>query len=114
MDVSIAGTTADTASDTEEIIQPPCRAAELYLVQCPHCGRRMRLKTLRYSHVCGRSFFIQDRADEQHIAAEAAINARMLKLEQTATQRVQHTAGVAPINGTTKDYSRLLNFLERS
>ncbi len=70
----------------------------------------MPLKTLRYSHVCGRSFNIPDRANEQQIAAEAAINARMLKLEQAATQRVQHTDVVVPLKGNKKDYSRLLNF----
>ena len=107
---TLPGTSADTGSDTEEIIQPPCRAAELYLVQCPHCGRGMRLKTLRYSHVCGRSFNIPERANEQQIAAEAAINARMLKLEQTTTRCVEHTAVVVPLKGNKRDYSRLLNF----
>ena len=111
MDVSIAGTTADTASDTEEVQPPPCRAAELYLVQCPHCGRRMRLKTLRYSHICGRSFNVLERANEQQVAAEAAIKARMGTLKQGTTQCMQQTAASVPLASNKKEYSSLLDFL---
>ncbi len=107
---TLRGTSGYTSRDTEAVPPPPCTAAELYLVQCPNCGRRMRLKTLRYSHVCGRSFFILDRANEQQIAAEAAINARMRKLEQKTEQRVQYTDVVVPRKGNKEDYSRLLNF----
>mgnify|MGYP000532753376 CR=1 FL=1 len=120
MDVTAPGTSADidtcpgpsdgTGSDTEEITQPPCRAAELYVIPCPRCGRCVRLKTLRYSHVCGRNFNVQERANEQQIAAEAAINARMRSLAQTTAHCVQHVATIAPLVANKKDYSRLLNF----
>ena len=111
MDVSIAGTTADTASDTEDVQPPPCRAAELYLVQCPQCGRRMRLKTLRYSHVCGRSFNILERANEQQIAAAAAIKVRMGTLKQGTTHCMQQSAASVPLASNKKDYSSLLALL---
>ena len=110
MSESPTGTPADTASDTEDVQQPPCRAAELYLVPCPHCGRRMRIKTLRYSHLCGRNFNVQIRAEEQQLAAEAAINARMRRLEHGTTQRVEYIAAVVPLKSNKKGYSSLLKF----
>ena len=110
MSDSPTGTPAGTPSDTEEVPPPPCRAAELYLVSCPHCGRRMRIKTLRYSHLCGRNFNVQLRAEEQQMAAEAAINTRMRRLEQAPTPRVEHTAAVVPLRANKRDYASLLNF----
>ena len=104
------GTSEGTGSDTEELTLPPCRAAEKYIVACPRCGRRVRLKTLRYSHVCGRSFNPTDRATEQQVAAEAALRDRMRLLEQTPVRRVLHTATVAPVQVNKKDYTKLLNF----
>ena len=67
----------------------------------------MKLKTLRYTHVCRRSFDVAERAGEQQIAAEAAIWARMRKLEQTTIHCVQHA--VSPL-GAKRDYSKLLIF----
>ncbi len=103
-------TSEGTCSDTEETPQPPCRVAQQYIVACPRCGRRVRLKTLKYSHVCGRSFNIIDRANEQQVAADAALNARMRLLEQTPARRVQNTATAAPVQVNKKDYTKLLNF----
>ena len=112
MNDTLDGTPADTGSDTEEeITPPPCRAAELYIVQCPKCGRRMRLKTLRYSHLCGRSFNVVDRAHEQMIAAEAAITARMHKLQGQPSQPGQPGQSSQPPKGVKKDFSRLLNWM---
>ena len=100
---TLAGTPADTGSETEEeIIPPPCRAAELYIVHCPNCGRRMRLKTLRYSHLCGRSFNVMDRAHEQQIAAEAAITARMCKLEPSQPSQLSQPS--QPLKGNKNVY----------
>ncbi len=70
----------------------------------------MKLKTLRYTHVCRRSFDVVERAGEQQIAAEAAIWARMRKLEQTTTHCVQHAVTVAPLGVNKKDFSKLLIF----
>ncbi len=110
MEDTLHRTDDGTSSDTEEHPPPPCRAAESYIVSCPRCGRSMKLKTLRYTHVCRRTFDVQERASEQQIAAEAAINARMRSLAQTATHGVQHAVTVAPLGVNKKDYSRLLNF----
>ncbi len=104
------GTSEGTCSDTEELTLPPCRVAEQYIVACPRCGRRVRLKTLRYSHVCGRSFNPTDRANEQQVAAEAALRARMRQTEQPPARRVQHVATAAPAPVNKKDYSNLLTF----
>ncbi len=110
MEETLPGTNDSTCSETEGIPQAPCRAAELYVVPCPRCGRCVRIKTLRYSHICGRSFNVLDRANEQQIAAEAAINTRMRRLEQTTTRCVQHAATIAPIPANKRNYSRLLKF----
>ena len=105
-----ARATTDTPVDTpngNEYI-PPCRQAEVFITACPRCGREMRLKTLRYSHVCGRSFDPAERAHEQQAAAEKAINARMASMEQPTARRVQHTTE-QNLDKTIK-YSSLLNF----
>ena len=85
--------TSDGASEgtlaSEEYL-PPCREANFFIAPCPRCGRQLRLKTLRYSHVCGRSFNIEQRAEEHQAAAEKALNARMRALEQPRQHRVEH------------------------
>ena len=86
-----------TSSDTEEIPQPPCRAAESSIISCPRCGRSMKLKTLRYTHVCRRTFDVPERACEQQLAAEAAIYARMRSLAQTTAHCMQQVATIAPL-----------------
>ncbi len=103
-------TSDGTSTDTEEHPHAPCRAAELYRVTCPRCGRTMRLKTLRYSHVCRRSFDVPERACEQQIAADAAISARMNSLEHAKAHRVSQVVTAAPLVSLKKDYSRLLFF----
>jgi len=71
-----SGTEAMSTSSDEEY-QPPCRQAARYLTQCPLCGRRVQLKTLKYSHRCGRSFDPAKRALEQQRFAEIALKSRM-------------------------------------
>ena len=78
MDDTFADTSADTSVDTPTI--PPCRQAELFITSCALCGRKMRLKTLRYSHVCSRSFHPMQRALEQQVAANNAITEEWRRL----------------------------------
>ena len=59
-----------------EPLEAPCRAAARQLVDCEICGRRLQLKTYRYSHVCRRSFDVQERAAEQAQLATAAFRQR--------------------------------------
>ena len=101
-------TSADTFADTPAL--PPCRQAELFITSCALCGRRMRLRTLRYSHRCGTSFHPMHRAMEQQVAANIAIAARMASIE--ALERgVQHTAAHMPQNTEKQNkYSSLLKF----
>ncbi len=88
-----AGTPAGAHNGTDdgEEYLPPCRHSVFLIVPCPQCGKQLRLKTLRYSHVCGRSFDPAQRAREQQAAAEKAINARMASMEQPAERSVQRT-----------------------
>ena len=76
---STASGTDDASSSDEQGYQPPCRQAERYIVSCPMCGRRVQLKTLHYSHVCGRSFDPTKRALEQQRLAVAALKARLAR-----------------------------------
>ncbi len=69
--------TEEETDSEEEAYQPPCRAAGQYVVTCPLCAKRLPVKTLRYSHRCGRSFCAETRAVEQQKVAEAALRARM-------------------------------------
>ena len=72
--------------------QPPCRKAALHVVMCPVCGRQLQIKTLRYSHICGRSFKPRERAVDQKKAADTAILARMAhitRMQEHAAQPIQ-------------------------
>ena len=101
-------TFAETFAETPTL--PPCRQAELFTTACAICGRKMRLKTLRYSHVCGKSFHPLQRALEQQVAANDAIAARMASIE-ALRRGVQHTAVHTQQTGDKKNkYSSLLNF----
>ena len=47
----------------------PCRSALKVKMSCPKCCRPMNIKTLKYSHVCGRTWDIAERAaEEEHKA----------------------------------------------
>ena len=84
---------AETEAEEEADVLPPCRAASLYLANCPGCGRLLSLKTLRYSHQCKSMFRVDERAREQQLKAEAAVLKRMgradRQLEHQAVQRLE-------------------------
>ena len=64
----------DSSSDeSQPVREAPCRAAAKFKTSCPNCHRRLGIKCLRYSHVCGRTFDPVERAKEQAKAAEAAL-----------------------------------------
>ena len=91
-----AGTPAETPTatpldtpDGNEYI-PPCRQAEVFITACPLCRREMRVKTLMYSHKCGRSFDPAERAREQQTLAENAIKIRMASIKKPLERPVQH------------------------
>ena len=108
MDDTSTDTSADTSVETPTL--PPCRQAELFITSCALCGRKMRLRTLRYSHRCGRSFHPMQRALEQQVAANIAIAARMASIEPLE-RGVQHTAAHMAQNTEEQNkYSSLLKF----
>ena len=49
----------------------PCRAALQAKTQCPKCHRPVSIKTLRYTHVCGRTWDVAERAREEEQKAQA-------------------------------------------
>ncbi len=108
MDDASTDTSADTPAEIPTL--PPCRQAELFITACALCGRKMRLKTLRYSHVCGKSFHPMQRVMEQQVAANNAINLRMTSIEPLE-RRVQHTAAHTQQNAKKHHkYASLLKF----
>ena len=68
---------------------PPCRVAAQYFAPCPLCGRELRLKTLKYSHVCSKSSDPAIKAQEMHAAAVEAVNARVAGGERTTERRLE-------------------------
>lgn len=87
MDRTLAETREGTTA--REYI-PPCRQAEVFITACPLCRREMRVKTLMYSHKCGRSFDPAERAREQQTLAENAIKMRMASIKKPLERPVQH------------------------
>ena len=69
---------------------PPCRVAAQYFAPCPLCGRELRLKTLRYSHVCSKPSDPANWAQGMHAAAIEAVNARVAGGERTTERRLEH------------------------
>jgi hypothetical protein len=100
-----AHTGAPGGTDDGNNCFPPCRQAEGFITACPRCGREVRLKTLRYTHVCGRSFDLAQWAREQQAATEKSINARMASMEKPLERRAQRTEDKA------NKYSSLIIFL---
>ena len=49
----------------------PCRAALQSKTQCPKCHRPVSIKTLRYTHVCGRTWDVTERAREEESKDQA-------------------------------------------
>ena len=46
-------------------MKAPCRAALQSKTQCPKCHCPVSIKTLRYTHVCGRTWDVPERAREE-------------------------------------------------
>jgi hypothetical protein len=93
----------DSDEDQRLPAHPPCRAAERYVTACPVCAREVTIKTLRYSHVCGRSFDEAARATEQQAAAHAAVLGRTGPVAQVQTQR---RSAAAPVQTHPADERR--------
>jgi len=74
-----SGTDDASLSAGEEDYQPPCREAARYVVPCPYCGRKVQLRTLKYTHRCGRTFDPMQRALEQQKSAVAALKSRLAR-----------------------------------
>jgi len=72
----MSGTEAMSTTSEEEY-QPPCREAARYIVPCPYCGRRIQIKTLKYTHRCSRTFDPMKRALEQQKFALIALKSRL-------------------------------------
>ena len=49
----------------------PCRAALQAKTQCPKCHRPVSIKTLRYTHICGRTWDVAERTREEESKAQA-------------------------------------------
>ena len=49
----------------------PCRAALQAKTQCPKCHRPVSIKTLRYTHICGRTWDVAERTREEEGKAQA-------------------------------------------
>ena len=105
----------DAADDGETFYEPPCREAARHTTACPNCGRRVQLKTLRYSHVCGRNFDPLKRAAEQKKVADVAVSARMRSMEhiERAAEQVEQPPERPPqhVAEHNNKYEHLLNFL---
>ena len=82
-----ASSGTDEEDMEEQLEEPPCRQAERYVVPCPLCQRKMRLKTLKYSHVCGRTFDPLQRALEMKKKADTAAKTRMAQFGAQAVQQ---------------------------
>ena len=112
-DITPDGTSDRTSDGEEEEYSPPCRAAGRYVTSCPMCGRSVQLKTLKYTHQCGRSFDVAKRAAEQQKSAIEALKTRTAQeMEQRLGQGMEHrterTATTVPDKRAR--YAQLLNF----
>jgi hypothetical protein len=96
------GTPVGTSEDYYD--EPPCREAARCRVKCPSCRRLVQIKTLRYSHVCKRSFDLMERAMEQKNNAEVALRARL------AAAQNKERAVDAFMEYKRDKYSHLLTF----
>jgi hypothetical protein len=91
---------ADEGTDSEEPEEEverehswPCRVAAKYSTNCPRCGRAVSLKTLRYTHMCARTFNYAARALEQQELADIACLARNARPQEAQGQDATHSQG---------------------
>ena len=111
--------TSDGTSDGEEEEEypAPSRAAGRYMTSCPMCKRSVQLKTLRYTHQCGRTFDARKRAQEQQKSAFDAIKARTaykvaetLEIERKTERSMERKTEPIGLPDKAARYSKLLNF----
>ena len=92
-DETLHGT--DSGTPAKYSFEPPCREAARCLVRCPQCERQVQIRTLKYSHMCSRSFNPLVRAVEQKEAAESACRARQARHDkQTQEHAMEQTRTV--------------------
>jgi len=95
------GTLAGTTGGAEEVTTSPrapllCLAAARQRVACPRCGREVSIKVLKYSHVCGRTRDVDERAREMTEKAYAAVDerARQVAAERAAERELEQRRAV--------------------
>jgi hypothetical protein len=106
----------DEGTDSEEPEEggysPPCRVAAKCLTNCPRCWRPMSLKTLRYTHMCHRTFRFNERALEQQEIAKTALLQRMAATEaRKGASNCKATANA--VNAAGCKYTSVLEAVER-
>ena len=52
----------------------PCRLALRTKTACPQCYRPLPIKTLKYTHICGRTWDVVERAHEEERKAHALVS----------------------------------------
>ena len=74
----------------------PCRVAAKQRVACPRCGREVSVKVLTYSHVCGRTRDVEERAREMTEKACVAVDerARRVSAERAAERELDQRRAV--------------------
>ena len=87
-------------------MQAPCREADTALVECPNCERPVQIRWLKYGHICGRTFNVQQRAVEGIARAEQQFRERVAP-DAAVTDRV-HRERAEPNAAPVKDWSRFL------
>jgi hypothetical protein len=61
----------------------PCHLALKVKMPCPKCRRPMNIKTLKYSHVCGRTGDVAERAaEEEHKARSEFVESLAKEFQQ--------------------------------
>ncbi len=76
----------------------PCRLALKVKMSCPKCRRPMNIKTLKYSHVCGRTWDVAERAAEEEHKARSEFVESLAKEQRSR---------VAEPNSPKSNYSSL-------
>ena len=71
----------------ESYEESPCRIAMQTKTRCPKCHRPVSINTLKYTHVCGRTWDVEERAREE----ERKANAKHTKYSSLLAQINQST-----------------------
>ena len=77
-----------------ESVQAPCRIAMQTKTRCPKCQRPVSIKTLKYTHTCGRTWDVEERVREEERKAHAK-HAKHAKYAGLIAQ-INQTAGGPP------------------